>query len=145
MHAPVGEYAAQSSMQASIDGAKVRPASLPSMLALQEITKEDSLEVDVLYVEPSMFGQSSGRMPVAGTGVAPTTALLVLDAVEEAELEVAGEVGEPVADAEELELVATPVAELVAVDDKEELDEDVSKDNPQKMRKIALVRKMILE
>jgi hypothetical protein len=103
------------------------------------------LEVDVLYVEPSMFGQSRGRMPVAGTGVAPTTALLVLDAVEEAELEVAGEVGEPVADAEELELVATPVAELVAVDDKEELDEDVSKDNPQKMRKIALVRKMILE
>lgn len=48
IHLPVGEIAAQSSMHVSIDGAKVRPTSLPSIVDPQVILKEDSLEVDVL-------------------------------------------------------------------------------------------------
>ena len=94
-----------------------------------------------------MFGQSRARMPPMGTGVAPTTALLVLDAIAEAEADVedAAEVGELVTDAEELELVVAPATELVAVDDKEELDGDVSEGNSQKMRKIAsAMRKMMV-
>lgn len=62
-----------------------------------------------------MFGQSNGRMPEIGTGVAKEIPELVLDAVEEGELE--AEVGEPVLDAAELEPVATLViGELVTVD-----------------------------
>jgi riboflavin biosynthesis pyrimidine reductase len=92
----------------------VRPMSLPSMVELQLILKEAAFEDVVLYVEPSILGQSNGRIPVKGTGVAPTRAVPVFDAVEEAELADAG------VEVAELDCVAELAAGLVELDNRED-------------------------
>jgi riboflavin biosynthesis pyrimidine reductase len=88
--------------------------SAPSIVELQLILKEAAFEEVVLYVEPSILGQSNGKIPVKGTGVAPTRAVPVFDAVDEAEL---ADVGVEVA---ELDCVAELAAGLVELGIRED-------------------------
>ena len=103
------------------------------MFALQ-VTEKEEFEPGLVYTEPLIFGQSRGRTPEVGIGVAPTRLVPLLDeGVEPEDLVARGrevtagvvldaKLDEPVADMDDNDDVVAGLfdVELIVLEDREE-------------------------
>ena len=111
----------------------VRATSSPSIFALQ-VTEKEEFEPELVYTEPLIFGQSRGRTPEVGIGVAPTRLVPLLDeGVEPEDLVARGrevtagvvldaKLDEPVADMDDNDDVVAGLfdVEPIVLEDREE-------------------------